>query len=429
VPPDPGSPRTLGSRASRRRLLKGAGGLAALFAAGGLPGCRPTAGPASTPAADAPEPTPRSALVPPSALAPGSAPVQPSATAVEPARQVEQPRQFTMFVYSGLTERAYRELFVPGFEARKNVKVTLDPGWWDMAPKLKVSPSDQTPFDLVMTDPTQGFPGIRDGLFEKIDPGRIPNAKRFAPKILESWIYREGWGVPYISSAMTLAWNTDLLATPLKSWGDLFAEGLKGEIMLFNSYYMSLYTFAAAKASLDGKPGTARRMVESDLDGVFRFAREKRDWVKFWWPDTAAAVQALLLSNVKAGNIHGNGLIKPLGEGKPLDLAIPVEDRAYVQLFFLVPRNTRSVQLAEEAIDFIAGADFQRDLADTTGELACNIPEVAAEVAPRNPIWARVYPHSPQDWESLSYYPYDAYDKQLTKIVDFWNREVLRKSG
>jgi len=421
MPRDPASAPVSARRASRRRLLRGAGGLAALVATGGLLGCQPTTSPTSGAAKPAAEPP-----KPPQPTAPAAA--QPT-EATTPTATADQPREMTMFVYSGLTERAYRELFVPNFEAQSGVKATLDPGWWDMAPKLKVSPSDQTPFDLVMTDPTQGFPGIRDGLFTKVDLERIPNAKRFAPRILDSWIYKESWGVPYISSAMTLAWNKDLLTTPLKSWGDLFSEGLKGEIMLFSSYYMSLYTFAAAKASLDGKPGAARQMIEQDLDAVFQFAREKRDWVKFWWPDTAGAVQALLLNNVKAGNIHGNGLIKPIAEGKPLDLVIPVEDRAYVQLFFLVPQNTRSVRVAEDAINFVAGPDFQRGLADTTGELASNIPEVAADVAPRNPLWAKVYPHTQQDWDNLNYYPYDAYDRQLSKITDFWNRDVLRKSS
>ncbi|HYU17907.1 MAG TPA: ABC transporter substrate-binding protein [Chloroflexota bacterium] len=391
----------LARRSSRRRLLKGAGGLAALLTGGGLLGCQPAA---RTGAAG---PTPAPAA----------------------ADQEDQPREFTMFVYSGLTERAYRDLFVPSFEAQRGVKVTLDPGWWDMAPKLKVSPADQVPFDLVMTDPTQGFPSIRDGLFTRIDLERAPNARRFAPRVLDSWIYRDGWGVPFISSAMTLAWNSELVTTPFTSWGDLFAEGLKGEIMLYNAYYMSLYTFAAAKAALDGKPGSARQMIENDLDGVLQFARQKRDWVKFWWPSTADAVQALVLKNVKAGNIHGNGLIQPLADAKPLGLVIPPHDRAYVQLFFLVPKNTRSVQVAEDAINFIAGSEFQRAIADKTGELSCNIPEVAAEVAPRNPIWARVYPHSQEDWANLNYYPYDVYDKQASKIVDFWNREILRKTN
>jgi putative spermidine/putrescine transport system substrate-binding protein len=334
-----------------------------------------------------------------------------------------------MFVYSGLTEKAYRELFVPGFEAQSGAKVTLDPGWWDMAPKLKVAPNDQAAFDLVMTDPTQGFAAIRDGLFAKLDMERIPNAKRFAPRVLDSWIYTQAWGVPFVSSAMTLTWNKESVPGTLNSWGDLFSDGLKGEIMLYSAYYMSLFTFAAAKAALDGKPGSAKAALQHDLDGVLTFARQKRDWVKFWWPSTADAVFALLQKNVKAGNIHGNGLIQPLGDGKPLDLVIPREDRAYVQLFFLVPNNTGDRQLAEDAINFIAGPEFQKDVADKTGELSCNIPEVSAEVAPRNPVWARVYPNTRQDWDSLSYYPYDVYDSHAAKIVDFWNREILRKTA
>ncbi|MBI3965196.1 MAG: extracellular solute-binding protein [Chloroflexi bacterium] len=361
---------------------------------------------------------------------PGSAPAGPSRSdeARASATATAKPGQpFTMFVYSGLTERAYRELFVPGFEKETGANVTLDPGWWDMAAKLKVAPADQAPFDLVMTDPTQGFPGIRDNLFTKVSLERIPNARRFAPKVLDSWIYRDGWGVPFVSSAMTLAWHKELVPGGLKSWGDLFAEGLKGEIMLYNAWYMSLYTFAAAKAALDGKPGTARQSIETDLDSVLAFAREKREWVKYWWPATSDAVLALLQRNVKAGNIHGNGLIQPLKDGKPLGLAIPKEDRAYVQLFFLVPKNTRDVRLAERAIDLIAGPEFQRAIAEKTGELSCNIPEIAAEIAPNSPIWARVYPNTAADWDDLAYYPFDAYDRQAQKIVSFWNREVLRK--
>jgi len=388
--------------------------MGAAASAGALIGCQ-----AGVPASSAAPPVGKSIQTPEAAAA-----------TAQPARAPAPGTQpFTMFVYSGLTEKAYRELFVPGFEAQSGAKVTLDPGWWDMAPKLKVAPGDQAAFDLVMTDPTQGFPAIRDGLFTRIDLERVPNARHFAPKVLDTWIYRDGWGVPFVSSAMTLAWNRESVPGGLKSWADLFSEGLKGEIMLYSAYYMSLFTFAAAKAALDGKPGGARAALENDLDGVLTFARQKRDWVKFWWPATADAVFALLQKQVKAGNLHGNGLIQPLNEGKPLDLVIPNEDRAYVQLFFLVPKNTRDRQLAEDAINYIAAPRFQKDIADKTGELSCNIPEVSAEVAPRNPVWARVYPNSREDWDSLSYYPYDVYDRQSTKIIDFWNRDILRKTS
>ena len=119
-------------------------------------------------------------------------------------------------------------------------------------------------------------------------------------------------------------------------------------------------------------------------------------------------------------------MIAPLKEQKPVDLTIPREDRAYVQLFFLVPKNTRSRQLAEDAINYIAGAEFQQAIVEKTGELSCNIPDASATLAPKHPEWAKVYPHSREDWDSLAYYPYESYEKQAAKIIDFWNREVLR---
>jgi hypothetical protein len=109
--------------------------------------------------------------------------------------------------------------------------------------------------------------------------------------------HKNNWGLPFLSSAMKLGWNTDLVPNGMVGWKDLFSEGLKGKIMLYNAYYQSLVAFAAAKADLDGKPGSARQMMESDLDGVLRFARDNAEWVKYFgdsdraqrpatnWPD------------------------------------------------------------------------------------------------------------------------------------------------
>lgn len=334
----------------------------------------------------------------------------------------------TVFVYSGLTEDTFRNVYAPAFEKASGAKLILSPGWWDSAAKLQSSPDDQPPFDLVETDPIQGFPGIRQNLFQKIDLAKIPNARNFAPKILESSIYNDSWGLPFISSAMTLCWHHELVPDGLKNWSDLFSEGMKGKIMLYNAYYMSLYTFAVAKVEMDGKPGTAKQEIANNLDGVLQFAKEKSEWVKYWWPTTADAVNALLQKNVSAGNIHGNGLISPIQSNKPVSFTVPTNDQAYVQLFFVVPRTTRQPELAQAAIDFFAGSEMQRAFGLQTGQLSVNIPAIAAEVAAKQPVWARVYPNQPDQFQNLSYYPYDVYDKNNDKITAFWNSQVLRKS-
>lgn len=337
-------------------------------------------------------------------------------------------KTLTVFVYSGLTEETFRNVYAPAFEKATGAKMILSPGWWDAAAKLQSSPDDQPPFDLVETDPIQGFPGIRQNLFQKIDVSKIPNAKNFAPQILDSSIYTDSYGLPFISSAMTVCWHNELVPGGLKKWSDLFSEGMKGKIMLYNAYYMSLYTFAVAKVEMDGKPGTAKQEITNNLDGVLQFAKEKSEWVKYWWPTTADAVNALLQKNVSAGNIHGNGLISPIQSNKPVGFTVPTNDQAYVQLFFVVPRTTKQPELAQAAMDFFASQQIQRAFGEQTGQFSVNIPSIAAEVAPKQPVWARVYPNQPDQFKNLSYYPYDVYDKNNDKITAFWNSQVLRKS-
>src|SRR5262245_12453934 len=59
--------------------------------------------------------------------------------------------QLRVFVYAGGHEKQMREVFVPHFEAATGATAVLDPGWWDAIPKLKVSPADRPPYDLLVT--------------------------------------------------------------------------------------------------------------------------------------------------------------------------------------------------------------------------------------------------------------------------------------
>jgi len=336
-------------------------------------------------------------------------------------------RSLTIFVYTGIWETWYRQLFVPAFEAETGAKVIVDAGWWDALPKLKIAPPDQPPFDLMLTDPTQFYPAMRDGLLGKINLANVPNAKRFAPKVLEAPVFKDGWGVPHISSPMTLAWDSEAIPGGLKSWGDLLEPPARGSFTVYGSYYMGLYTFAAIKAAREGKAGQARQMLESDLDGVLNYAKENRDAVRYWWSATPDAVQAFLGKNVVAGSVHGNGLLAPMRDKKPLEFVIPEKDRAYVQLMWVMPKGSKNKDVAEAALNHITGSTFQWNLAAKSGELATHLPEASEQIGQQDKLWGRVYPSSAADWAGMQYYPYELYDKHDKKISDFWNREVLRK--
>src|SRR5438045_2602010 len=86
-------------------------------------------------------------------------------------------KQLRMFSYAGPSEEAYRKALVPAFEKATGTKIIVSPGWWEAIPQVRSSPPDQPPYDLIMTDAVQGYPAIREGLFQKIDFSNVPHAK------------------------------------------------------------------------------------------------------------------------------------------------------------------------------------------------------------------------------------------------------------
>ncbi len=330
-----------------------------------------------------------------------------------------------VFVYAGGHEKTMRETFVPRFEEETGAKAVLDPGWWDSIAKLKASPPGKPAYDLVITDATQGYPAIKEGLFQQLDMANVPNHKNLTPSALDNWVFRDRYGVPYPDAVMTLAYNRDLVSPPPAAWSDLLRDDLRGKVALYNSFYMSLYTFACMKAAEDGKAGTARQMVRDDLQGVLQYSKERRDRVKFWWPTTTDMILALARKDCAAGNMQSPEMLQALRQEKALAAAVPEADRTFVQVMWCVPDGTPRKELAEKAIDLIFSEELQ--LAFARRGSASAVPAVAKQMAAEDAFWKSIYPHTDEQLRTLGYYPYDTYAEHWDDIASFWDRQVLRK--
>lgn len=332
----------------------------------------------------------------------------------------------TVFVYSGL-DAIFQQHFAEPFEASTGAKVVLDAGWWDAIGKLKDSPKDQPAFDLVLTDATQGYPAIKSGMFRQINFDNVPNHKALAPVVLDNWVARDRYGVTFHESAMSLVWDRRQLKFEPTGWHDLLRDDLAGKLSLYNSFYMSLYTFACMKVAAAGKPGTASHAIESDLGGVLDFARSESRRLGFWWPTGTRMIQDLLLGNFAAGNAHSVAILQNIAE-KPeiIGFVTPEVDRAYVQLMWVIPAETSNALLAEAAINFLLSKNVQAALA-RHGAGSSHV-EAAREVAAENPVWAKTYPSTLEQFRAMKYFPYDAYFKDWDRIKNVWEKEVLRKT-
>lgn len=329
-----------------------------------------------------------------------------------------------MFIYSGTWEKAFREAFAPAFEELSGAKVVIIPGWWDSIPKLKASPKGNPAFDLVLTDATQGYPGIREGLFQKVDLRNIPNWKTLAASTTDHWVVKDSYGITFPDSAMTLAYNKKMLKLTPKGWGDLLEPANSGKLGMYNSFYMSLFTFAAMKVAQEGKPGTAHDMITTNIDQVLTFATEHKKSVKYWWPTSSDMVMNLAQKNCALGNMHSVDVVSAVKAGKGIEAIVPEHDKAYVQLMWVVAQGSKEKELAEAAINFICSEEMQYKIAGY-GSCSSNVA-AAKRLATEDKIWAQFYPTDDKALASVQYYPYDTYMKNWDHITSLWDKNVLR---
>ena len=333
-------------------------------------------------------------------------------------------QKLRIFVYAGGHEQSMREAFVPVFESLTGATAVLDPGWWGSTAKLKLSPKGKPPFDLMVSDATEGYPAIRDGLFQKIDWKSVPNVRNLDPCVLDNWVYRDGYGVTLPDSVMTLAYHKKLTPFEPRSWADLLRPEVKGKVSLYSSFYMSLYTFACMKAARDGKAGHAMQMIDKDLEGVFRLAKEQRGQVGIWWPTSSEMANNLMQRNCWLGNMHSPEYLPVLREHPELGAAVPVADRAFVQAMWLIPDGTPHKELAEVVLNLLVSEEMQYTFARRGSATA--VLSVAEKMAKEDAFWGQIYPSTEAELKALRDYPYDVYFRNWNEVNERWDREVLR---
>ena len=341
--------------------------------------------------------------------------------------QMFKGEKLRIFTYAGAWGDQFTKNFAPLFKKVTGADIIVELGWWDSIPKLKASPPGNPAFDLIMTDATQGYPAIREGLFQKVNMANVPNAAKFSPEVMDNWVVKDKWGVTWPDAAQTGVYNTDIVKTAPSKWSDLLDDKFTNKLGMYNSFYFSLFTFACMKVDSEGRSGTARAECANNLEGVLDFAKSQRDRVKYWWPSSSDMALNLVQRNVHVGNIHSVDAFGPVREGEPIGVFVPDTDRASFQALWLISKDTKKKELAETAINIFCSEEFQGTYA-LDGGFPTAIPSVAKKVAAQDKLWATINPHTDAHFKSVGYYPYDAYFANWDHIVEVWDKEVLRKS-
>ncbi len=249
----------------------------------------------------------------------------------------------------GAWEQFWRTTLAPAFTAKSGAAVTLDAGngrvW---SANLRAAGVKNPPYSILMTNEAFASSLRKEGFFEKLDLTKLSNYNDLYPLAKKT----DGWGAVAMVSPIGLAYRTDMVKTPPKSWKDLWDNPeFKGRIGLYNFANTAGKMELMLASKIFGKD-------QYDIDAGFK-ALEK----------LGPVIQADF--NLSTGIASGEFVVAPFdfgevarlrAQGLPIDVVVPEEGLIMFDQTLNILANGPEKELAYEYANFLLSPEGQLPL-------------------------------------------------------------------
>jgi len=281
---------------SRRTLLKGASGAAAVFAVTGFP-------------------------------------------AVLRAK----PSRITIPNPGGALEEALKAAYFDTFTKKTGIEISGAP-YADTAKIKAMVDNNAVDTDVVFTDAADAAVLARQGLLEPIDYSVIDKSKLLPEAAREFYLLAD-------VASYAMAWNTKNLSEEArpKSWAEFFDPAKDMQRSLWKYGAQTLEIASMASQPLD-------KLYPLDLDAAFA----KLDGIKgslTWWDSGAQGAQLIIDGETDVGTVWNGRLYKPRLEGAPVNYTF--DGALYVCDSIVIPKGAKNKVEAMEFIANVMTAENQ----------------------------------------------------------------------
>jgi len=199
--------------------------------------------------------------------------------------------------------------------------------------------------DITFTTSHVGWLYVDSGLFERLDTGKIPNAKnlvdeaRFSPYHLGSWAY-----------IYTIGYRGDLIKDiKFDSWADLWKPELKGKIAApdFDPSHLIVVS-----ALLSGGDAENWQKGEAKL-------KELKPNFKAFYTDDANSQQLLATGETPVQDVLSMNAYYMIGQGVPITVSVPKEGGVLGVDAVAVMSGSKKTDLAYKFVNILYDPDIQ----------------------------------------------------------------------
>ncbi|MEX2535567.1 MAG: ABC transporter substrate-binding protein [Trueperaceae bacterium] len=309
--------------------------------------------------------------------------------------------------YGGTWQEFLRDVILPPFEQETGATVELATGLSrDWMANLRAAGRSNPPYDVVIANETWISAGRLENRFVSLPEDKVPNLSQIHPALrLEDDI-----GVLGLLQPLGIAYRTDLVETPPRSWMDLWNDEYSGNIGIYNIANSAAPMFLMMLAQI--QTGDAM-----NYDVGFDLLQDLRP---FKQTDFSGDMENLLVQGeIHIGILDSAAVARLKLQGVPLEFVIPSEGLFMFEQNMNVAAGSDVEDLAFAFINYMLDADTQSVWAENyyvtpanvevsiEGELANLIPVTAAEIDQIHQ-W---------DWLWLNSGPRE-------DMVNRWNREI-----
>lgn len=294
---------------------------------------------------------------------------------------------------------------MPFFEKKYNARINFE-GTRSLVNLEKMQKNKDRPYlSIVQMDDPVMILAVREGLLEPITAAKAPNMAKLKP----GTVHMNGMWANYLQPWQGIAYNTNVLKEPPKSWNEAFDPKFKGRIIvpsLQNTEGLpNLFMMAHLQT---GKP-----MAEAYKDVEAAFTK-----LKALKPNllTAYSQMPQAFSLLEQGEAHMIvGALSSFGmqrrlDGAPINMVAPAEGIFPVPSGIALVKGGPHQDLALAYINELLGAEIQSKIAPPTFALPTNID---APIPPGMPTNATIHPI---DWAFVA--------ENRNAWVQRWDREM-----
>ena len=268
-------------------------------------------------------------------------------------------RSITIGIYTGQQGDVVRKQIIPIFEKKYQCKVFATEGVTLGQIAAMRATRNNPKYTVMFVDDIGIDLAKREGLIEKLPRDEMPNLAR----VMDRFIYNEGFGAAFAMSAAGLAYNTER-GKPLDSYGDLWDPQLRGRFLMCTpKATQSLFLLIAAVAVTTGKPyAEAQYQIEQAWP---RMESLKSNVLSMFEGETAV-VQVMQGQADVAGLFYSKSVNPYTVRGAPVSMCYPREGTfAGINCVSLV-KNGPERELGVAFMNHMLDPDIQRLLAEAT---------------------------------------------------------------